>query len=451
MAIEIKAFSGFSKRINSTKQPTGGTPINAVLKAPTSVIKPTFKVTNFDLSWNYIQWGNRYFFVDDIIILTNDIAEYVCSIDVLATYKSTIGASSQYVLRSASASDGNILDTKYPTKANPSHSNHVLTNIDAAYDISSSGTYVLGVKNGDAKSGLCYYALDAEISMPAVMAYLFSDVWLDATDITKSLQKMICNPMDYVSCCYWYPFTYSGTTAEAATVKFGYWNTGVPCYEIPESKRNKFTHDMFNLDNHPQIARGNYLNAAPFTQLMLDCYGFGRIPIDANYFMRARAIEVRLFVDLFTGIGELTVEGTLGRIVKESAMVGVPVQLSQVTQDLVKPVFGTLGAIADFSKKNVVGGLNGIYDAVSATFPQIRTSGSTGSKIAYQIRPSLNQIFYEVADEDNATIGRPLCAVRTISSLSGYIECENVDIDSVGTESEKRAIIDYMQGGFFYE
>lgn len=449
--MEIVLYNGFSKRINSTKRPSGGTSVNALLKKNTSVVAPIFELTNFDTSVNYIKWGNRYYFVDDIAINTNNIAEYICSLDVLATYKDVIGSSSQYVLRSSAAFDGNVIDSKYPTKANPTHQGHILTNIDATYDVNSSGTYILGVKNADAKSGLCYYALDSEISMPAVMRYLFSDVWLDATDITKSLQKLICNPMDYVSSCYWYPFTYSGDTSEAASVKFGYWDTGVPCYEVPESKRNKFTFDMFNLSNHPQIARGNYLNGAPYTQLMLDCYGFGRIPIDANYFMRARAVEVRLFVDLFTGIGELTVEGTTGRIVKESAMVGVPVQLSQVTQDLIKPVFDTLGAVTSFANKDIIGGLNGISDALMSTLPQIRSSGSTGSKIAYKVRPSLNQIFYELADEDNATIGRPLCEVRTISSLNGYIECANVDIDSVGTPREKNAIINYMQGGFFYE
>lgn len=74
--MEIIVYNGFSKRINSTKRPSGGTTINVALKSPTSVITPTFRLTGFNTAWNYVQWGNRYYFVDNIVILTNDIAEY---------------------------------------------------------------------------------------------------------------------------------------------------------------------------------------------------------------------------------------------------------------------------------------------------------------------------------------------------------------------------------------
>ena len=126
-------------------------------------------------------------------------------------------------------------------------------------------------------------------------------------------------------------------------------------------------------------------------------------------------------------------------------------QLSQVTQDLIKPVIGVFEVGRDLAKKRVIGAANGIVDAVMESMPQVRTSGSMGSTIAYNKIPVLHQLFYNIVDEDIVTLGRPLCQVRTISSLSGYMECANVDIDSVGTEEEKRAIIDYMQGGFFYE
>ena len=40
---------------------------------------------------------------------------------------------------------------------------------------------------------------------------------------------------------------------------------------------------------------------------------------------------------------------------------------------------------------------------------------------------------------------------QTISSLPGYIKCENADISITGTDSECEKIKSFMNGGFFYE
>lgn len=446
MAITITAYTGFSKRINSTKQPSGGQNIDVVLKHPTSVIRPSFVITGFNTAWNYIAWGSRYYYVEDIIILTATQAEYVCALDVLATYKSVIGNSSQYVLRSSAASNGDIVDAKYPAKSSPTGKYYEPVTINSIFN--DTGTFLLGIKNGQSETGLTFYAVSSA-NMASLMAYMFSDFWLDATDITKSLQKMLINPMDYISVCYWFPLTIP--TSGAAHIYFGYWDSGVTGTKLAESNRIVSVYDTVVLDNHPQITRGNYLNGAPFTKLTADIYGFGRIPLDPDLFMTSRSMTVRVLVDLFTGLGELIVEGSTGRAAKVSAMVGVPVQLSQVTQDLIKPVVQAVGAGASAAAGNYVGAGASIFDALASAMPQIQTSGSTGSKIAYTTSPRVYQEWYSIVDEDNATLGRPLCAVRTINTLAGYLQCENVDVEDVGTSSEKRAIIEFMEGGFFYE
>ena len=116
--MEIKAFSGFSKKHNSTKQPSGsGKTLSVKLKENTSVLYPHFFINDYSFSYNNIQWGSRYYFVDDIISISHGMAEYVCSFDALATFKEAIGSSVQYVLRSASSYNLSIIDGKYPTYA----------------------------------------------------------------------------------------------------------------------------------------------------------------------------------------------------------------------------------------------------------------------------------------------------------------------------------------------
>ena len=81
----------FAKEPNSTKQPAaGGTVHNVVLKEPCSLFHPVFRLNGFSHSDNYVKWGSRYYFIEDIVQVTNSEAEYHCREDVLATYKSYI-------------------------------------------------------------------------------------------------------------------------------------------------------------------------------------------------------------------------------------------------------------------------------------------------------------------------------------------------------------------------
>ena len=57
----------------------------------------------------------------------------------------------------------------------------------------------------------------------------------------------------------------------------------------------------------------------------------------------------------------------------------------------------------------------------------------------------------DIADEDLASRGRPLCKAKTISSLSGYIMCSDADPDIACTDYELAQIVSYMNGGFYYE
>ena len=98
-------FWTFSKIQNSTAQPSGaGTQHTVYLKGPCSVMAPVFLIEGIDTSLNYCEWNGRYYFVTDMILSNNSIYEVRCSVDALATWKTEIGTSSQYILRSASES-----------------------------------------------------------------------------------------------------------------------------------------------------------------------------------------------------------------------------------------------------------------------------------------------------------------------------------------------------------
>ena len=81
-----------SKRVNSTSQTFTSTSLTCKLKNPTSIHEPVFEVAGLTdgTMYNYAQFGNYYYWVDDVIQITNTISEVHCHLDPLATFKSAI-------------------------------------------------------------------------------------------------------------------------------------------------------------------------------------------------------------------------------------------------------------------------------------------------------------------------------------------------------------------------
>lgn len=89
-----------TKRVNSTSQTFTGTSLSCVLKEPCSMQNPVFQVQGLSKAalYNYASFENRYYWVDDVTYLTNNIQEVSCHLDPLATFKTAIGATSGFTV-----------------------------------------------------------------------------------------------------------------------------------------------------------------------------------------------------------------------------------------------------------------------------------------------------------------------------------------------------------------
>lgn len=88
-------YSNFSKRENSTKQPTGGTEYNIAFKDNFSILGGKV-LLNLGLisaqAFKEALFSNYYYFVTDAITVTNDVTELTLALDYLATYRNNIAA-----------------------------------------------------------------------------------------------------------------------------------------------------------------------------------------------------------------------------------------------------------------------------------------------------------------------------------------------------------------------
>ena len=451
--MQITIFSGFSKEHNSTKQPTGGTVVNCYLKDDTSLIRPVFVLDSGNFSVNYVQWGNRYYFVDDVVSIRNSTVELHCSVDALASWKTQIGSSSQYVVRSSSAYDEYIVDSMYPADVRTSIQT---VEVDLGLDTANT-SYVLGVVNSEsnASGGITYYCMTAGM-LSQLMGYMFGGNWLDAplTEVSLELQKELVNPFQYIVSCMAFPFDVFDAGFPNESIKFGYWTSEMASYIIPGSGRYKNSFAGVQVPRHPQSnIRGAYLNSAPFTRMSLSAYGFGTCALDPQDFVSNTQLSLNLLVDKYTGTGKLRISNTGdgNTLFELNGQIGVPIQISQITQNLVNAGLSGVATAVSALAGNPLGVASGITSAVQSLMPQIHTAGSVGSMVNFLKKPILTMQFKNLVTVDNEHLGRPLMQRRTINTLSGYMQIENPDVDIPATATEKDTITNFMRSGFYYE
>lgn len=464
MSISV-GFTTESKRENSTKQRTMSATHNCLFKNGCSMLYPTLLLeldTDTFPAYTGFKIENRYYNVTDIKSVRQNLFEISGEVDVLATYKTEIGSATEYVIRASSAYNPYIQDSKYPALSDTDVSSHLLSGLAVDHE----GTYIVGVVGvGHTNpSMVTYYAFNAYTFSQLCLA-LFDDNYLDSTipDITVELQKELINPFQYIVSCYWYPIPYTYFSGEGipATVYFGWWMAQyhleghlqpVTAVMIPEGMRVYSLEDTFQPPKHPQNAtRGIYLNDAPYTRYTLNCYSFGSIPLNPSPFVDGDAGAIEIDVDVFTGVARMYVACTRGRIFMATSQFGVPIQINQNTANVIGGMVSAFSGGAAFARNNFAGGAAGITSAILDCFPQVQAQGTNGSKVTFLDIPTIVGEFRNICDEDNTTMGRPLCAPRQINTLSGFIQCENVDIQLACTTTERIKVIDFMEGGFFYE
>ena len=363
--------------------------------------------------------------------------------------------------RSASSYDAHVIDGIYPTIAGASVD---AQNFSMSESLTGAGTYVVGVVSADSTGGVAYYTFGAGgTRFKNFVNYMFSDAWLDPNaDISVEIQKELVNPFQYVVSCVWYPFSIAGTDQH---VKFGYWDSGMSGGLLSESQRLHVISGSLTLPRHPQAStNGVYMNSAPYTRYLLDCYTFGQIPLDPAPFVDSTGLSIDVIVDVFAAAAELRITNSSGAFEhRYNSDFGVTIPLSQLSEKTIQTAVGVVGgtgagAVAGATLGplgalvgGVLGAAGGVMAGINNLFPQVQTAGGIGSKNAYARTPFVQCEFYKTPTIAPSIVGRPLMAQRTLSGLSGYTVCERVGLNTSASPEEKTAIIQHMTNGFFIE
>ena len=472
-------FYSFSKKENSTAQPSGGTSYNCQLRAPSGILNPEIlldlglSAAPASYNYAYIAAFNRYYYVTE---WTNEGPLWRASlqVDVLASYKSSIGSANLYALRSSYSYDGDIVDALYPCKADVDEDSQTFSPLFS----NTSGVYVCGIVcasgssssivSATAQIGSVKYYYMSPSGLATLCAYLLDSSnyssmgsggeTFNLNDCSLELQKSLIDPLQYIKSCIWLPI--ASPTLTTQTLYINGWS--VPGVEMAAvtSKYVSATKTDLVLIKHPDaLTRGGYLNGPGYTSIWMNAGAYGTFEIDTNLTAYETNLLFNETIDVTSGLGQLTVGNATVNIEKRRVMRGISIQLSQVTTDMLGAVSagasGFAGAAGSLMMGDIAGAIGsavgGIANAAKANAPKSSSVGGNGQWIDAIDPWTVNYEFFRPVADDNSHHGRPLCQNIQVSNYPGYLLIQDADIAIAATADELSKIRAYLESGFYYE
>lgn len=353
----------FDKRVNSTKLPTTGSGAAFI-----GELKEPFAVTELTVSlnlgaqlvapiYNYarVEELHRYYFITDWAY-TGGLWYAHLAVDVLGTYKDEIGSSRQYVTRSASDFDANLIDSAYITKPSNIYRLYSLVTPRDFYGADVYGTQglvVLGVigSSSGAVGAVTYYAMSFPVFSSFMYQMLGGISWaqISGSEISLELQKALINPTQYIVSCRWYPISaaWFAQGVQVSQIDLGWWSfhlTGTArLLPSVDNSLYEFYAEM-EIPKHPQMTAEGcaYLQASPYSTYTLKMLPFGVFEIDSLELFNHSYLWVKVETNLLTGDAVLKVgaKDFTGMVPDQQAFlvtegrIGVDLPIGQVRADL---------------------------------------------------------------------------------------------------------------------
>ena len=188
-------FYSFPKKNNSTKRPNSiESSFNCDIRNISNILNPQIELKHSNPSnfnYCYIPIFSRYYFISNWT-WNQGLWIASCSIDVLATYKTIIGNSSKYVIRSYSNRNQNLIDNSSPITAENVVDSSVIVNLSTMND----GVFCVGVIGNNA-NGQTIYQLDVSQFQQLLSGLLTTADGYDWGDLARGLKNSIMNPFQY--------------------------------------------------------------------------------------------------------------------------------------------------------------------------------------------------------------------------------------------------------------
>ena len=471
-------FYTTSKRHNSTAIPSGGSSFDVQLKGGSDLIDPVF-VLNHSGTPNYsmMSFENRYYFITGIKSIRDNLWEISGHVDVLSTYAAEIKSTSAYVL--------------YHTHTNTELSDRRLGVKTAATYSSATGAFdtlggvtpstcgvIVNVTGEDSCAAYSmtqanardllndlenWYENDAMPEMPpgsTPFATVENALTWFANCIFEAIKQLIATGKagDSIKSAFMLPFTAGSMGDVSETVYLGkYKTTKTGSRVVNRTKGDSATVSI------PWQAT-DWRRNAPYHEIFLYIPYIGLINISPSDVMGVNSIRVHAEVDLLSGDAIFTVSaGSNERVIAQyNTNLAAPYAIgasninpASAATAIVSGAAAVAGAVATGGASVALGtaGVIGLANNMQAQ-PTCIGSNAGGAAVGLTARVVCYTIFHDTIDSPSsvsATVGTPTNCIKSLGSISGYVQTAAASVSGSMTDTEREEINSLLDGGVYIE
>lgn len=428
--MEITLYK-FSKRVNSTKRPSGGTTKNVVWKEKTDLHNPTVKCQSTETGqYNYMKIGDHYYWIVSEVLMPNGWIEWTGDPDPMAICADEIKATTAFIERSASGTTL-LLDPFAPAQAN--ETTEVLGESAVPY-FSSKGTYIITLANHP---------------LPMVMNFQdFNTLYeqLNSENVIKQLENSIVRIEEIITGAIWLPLE---TVLSQGTIeiKAGFVSTGITGNIVSDAPIVSLT--------GISVPGGTILESSAYSELYLYLPFVGSVGISPDQF-KDGYISVETTVDPTNGSLMYKILNNSGAVVATySGTCGISIPIGGTSFNGAS-VATAIGMVAAAATGNwlVAGAMAGAM-AFGGTRTVSTINGGGGSRAGLnRLSVGLYRIKRtppEALTLKSKAIGLPTYRTGQIGSYSGFIKCVGASIEAAQEGSIIEACNNYLNTGAYIE
>ena len=416
---------------------------------------PVFLLNAESFDFNFCQYaGNgHYYWITDITSERNDLWSVACAVDVLATFKDEIQATTAWVAYSAQNYNMAIIDDRLPTVLTMSSQYASAT----PTSFNENGFYVLIVA-GQGSSGNTG-GFSKVYGMSASNLRAMADEFYTLGEQLDNLKTYFLSPYDSIVDIFWVPLTLSGYGGGDDSVILGNIALGVNGDVIVQRNHEETVSLTIY---HPY---GDFRDATDCDYtLYLPFYGYMEIPAADLYGFTTLTVEI--VTDLFAAgvvyriyatntAGAQSFIGTYGASVRGTIPVGrsQSFSLSQITNPQTIGVLAKMASML-YTRFTEGGNLVSMAEGVYSRQPKASGDFSSTAMAKLPLNVELGVVYRnrsEAPSAQNAVRGNACGKTLSLGSLSGYVQTVGASVSINGELDHARRINAYLDGGVYLE
>lgn len=429
-------------------------------------------------NWSHFSMEGRYYKITDIRSIRQSIIEVSGTVDVLATWKANILATSAFVAYDTTANT-EITDRRLSVKTTPTRSE----NAGNAWDYLGKGLCVMINVVGEDRCATYALSLSAAVGLidstrlqnylDGILAEVDPDDppadWLEkiADAITNGFRQFVSAPSaaDCIKSAFILPIPYSDISGTPETIMLGQFNTGI----TGKLRTNRGIQDASYVAIPWQAS--DWRRNAPYHEIYLYIPFIGVVSYPASACIGASGFYVDAAFDETAGDAVFTVAldaisaGSAQKVIGQyttNIAANFAIGSSNITPRQLMTAIGSAAvavgaaAISGGATMAAAGtaGIMGEMNGVSPIPSSVGGAGGGAVLALFGYTPRCMTIFHDTTvspDSVSAVIGTPTNQVKSLSGLTGYVETRNASVAGGMTDSERMSINKYLDGGIYIE